>query len=95
MNTKRLTVAPFDIAPLNLKALRRVTQALDITSTAPFAAIDVMIDAVYSAIARAMPAVTRDDVEEVLDSETIVTAFREVMAHSGMAAATPGEAVSP
>lgn len=56
---------------------------------------DAITDLLFNAIRRAHPDLTRAELEDLLDEETIQSATDALLGAAGLVKASPGEAVSP
>lgn len=83
----------FVLAPLGLRLMREFEARGKQTSenTTPEQAHDFNVDVILASLHRNYPDITRDDLEELLDSQNEQQALLSVFSQTGLERVTPGE----
>lgn len=95
----------FIVPPLNIRGLRLLGPKFDSITKACMGAgvsallsvevLDDMMEVIHTAIVRNYPNVTKDELEDLVDLDTLPKLFQAVAAQSGMQQAVPGEVTAP
>jgi hypothetical protein len=82
--TIKLGGEDFVVPGLNLRLVRRLTVGLDVLKTgSELEQLDLMVELIHGALVRNYPDMTRDALEELLDSSTAPQVFAAILRQSG------------
>ena len=80
----------YTLPPLSLGQIKRLRPKLDAMRESPETAIDTMAEAIHMALSRNYPEMTREQVEDMVDTGNVLPLFRAVVTVSGMELRAPG-----